>query len=118
MKLHKENPLLPQQFEAYQILSTDDPQNTVEQQIDARCVLKLSRALDQALQERDEARSESLEEARLNGMGGERELRLMAEVAALKRALLGIEHFAYQGKDNTGNYCDEIYKLAERALLS
>lgn len=116
MRLHKENPLYPQEFEAYQILSTDDPQNTVNQQIDARCVLKLSRALDKALEERDEARSESLDQARLNGIGAQRELRLMAQVKELKRVISKVENVSSQGSDHNGNYCDEIYEMVRSII--
>jgi hypothetical protein len=51
------------------------------------CLEKKSIAIQRIWKERDEARAEALEQARLNGMGSEREARLMAQVQEARAEL-------------------------------
>jgi flagellar biosynthesis/type III secretory pathway protein FliH len=48
----------------------------------------LQKKLDSALERASAAEQETLEQARLNGMGSEREARLLGKIAELERALL------------------------------
>jgi len=50
-----------------------------------------SDAIQKLWKERDEARAECLEQARLNGMGSEREARLMAQLNEVRRELAAKE---------------------------
>jgi len=67
----------------------------------------LQRKLDCALERADRAEKEVLEQARLNGMGSEREALQLGKIAELERALLKV--------NGEGGLIDQLQKLVRDA---
>ena len=66
----------------------DEPQWKTQISVLSRHSRSLEAKLEAMTAERDAARAECLEQARLNGMGSEREARLMAEVERMENRML------------------------------
>ena len=81
------------------------------------CYDSAANRADKAEAERDEARAEALEQARLNGMGSEREARLMAQVQELQRELLALRAANYETQSLLNGAEAELARLKRPNLF-